>query len=46
MTSDIEALSMLFQEGIVNLLVQIFTLLVITMRSSSTTRCWRSSRSW
>ena len=30
MTSDIEALSMLFQEGIVNLLVQIFTLLVIT----------------
>ena len=31
MTSDIEALSMLFQEGIVNLLVQIFTLLVITI---------------
>lgn len=30
MTSDIEALSVLFQEGIVNLLVQIFTLLVIT----------------
>jgi len=29
MTSDIEALSMLFQEGIVNLLVQVFTLLVI-----------------
>ena len=31
MTSDIEALSMLFQEGIVNRLVQIFTLLVITI---------------
>ena len=30
MTSDIEALAVLFQEGIVNLLVQIFTLLVIT----------------
>ena len=30
MTSDIEALSVLFQEGIVNLLVQVFTLLVIT----------------
>ena len=30
MTSDIEALSMLFQEGIINLLVQVFTLLVIT----------------
>jgi ATP-binding cassette subfamily B protein len=31
MTSDIEALSVLFQEGIVNLLVQIFTLVVITV---------------
>ena len=31
MTSDIEALSVLFQEGIVNLLVQIFTLAVITV---------------
>ena len=31
MTSDIEALSVLFQEGIVNLLVQVFTLLVITV---------------
>ena len=31
MTSDIEALSVLFQEGIVNLLVQIFTLAVITI---------------
>ena len=30
MTSDIEALAVLFQEGIVNLLAQIFTLLVIT----------------
>jgi ATP-binding cassette subfamily B protein len=30
MTSDIEALAVLFQEGIVNLLVQVFTLLVIT----------------
>lgn len=30
MTSDIEALAVLFQEGIVNLLVQAFTLLVIT----------------
>ncbi|MEM7140064.1 MAG: ABC transporter ATP-binding protein [Actinomycetota bacterium] len=30
MTSDIESLAVLFQEGIVNLLVQIFTLLVIT----------------
>ena len=44
MTSDIEALSVLFQEGIVNLLVQVFTLLVITARSSLTTRCSRSSR--
>lgn len=31
MTSDIEALAVLFQEGIVNLLVQVFTLLVITV---------------
>ncbi len=31
MTSDVEALSILFQEGIVNLLVQVFTLLVITV---------------
>jgi ATP-binding cassette subfamily B protein len=31
MTSDIEALSVLFQEGIVNLLVQLFTLVVITV---------------
>jgi len=31
MTSDIEALAILFQEGIVNLLVQVFTLLVITV---------------
>lgn len=31
MTSDIEALSVLFQEGIVNLLVQLFTLAVITV---------------
>ncbi|MEM9201559.1 MAG: ABC transporter ATP-binding protein [Actinomycetota bacterium] len=31
MTSDVEALSMLFQEGVVNLLVQAFTLLVITV---------------
>ena len=30
MTSDIEALAVLFQEGIVNLLVQLFTLMVIT----------------
>lgn len=30
MTSDIEALAVLFQEGIVNLLVQLFTLVVIT----------------
>ena len=30
MTSDIEALSVLFQEGVVNLLVQLFTLVVIT----------------
>lgn len=30
MTSDIEALAVLFQEGIVNLMVQVFTLLVIT----------------
>ena len=30
MTSDIEALAVLFQEGIVNLLVQVFTLVVIT----------------
>jgi len=30
MTSDIEALAVLFQEGIVNLLVQVFTLIVIT----------------
>jgi ATP-binding cassette, subfamily B, bacterial len=30
MTSDIEALAVLFQEGIINLLVQVFTLLVIT----------------
>ena len=31
MTSDVEALSVLFQEGIVNLLVQLFTLAVITV---------------
>ncbi len=31
MTSDVEALAVLFQEGIVNLLVQVFTLLVITV---------------
>jgi len=30
MTSDIEALAVLFQEGIINLLVQVFTLLIIT----------------